>query len=113
MVEEEDGLDDACVALHLGIDSSALPDTISLEEMLIAQGDDDFFKEELALQMAEGLEGVKAPYGSLIIWNDGEGTESILIPESMRARVLNFTHRARLDGHPRKLGMMRKLRQTY
>lgn len=99
-VDEEDALDDARVKLNLGMDAGELPVQITREEMLVAQGADNFCREFLVRQVTEGHEGAESPDGLLLKVNDEEGKKTILVLEFMRARLLNLIHCTRLSGNP-------------
>lgn len=82
------------------IEGGELQAPITREEMVIAQVADTFCRVVLARRVAEGLEGSEPSDGLLVKGGDGEEKERILDPESMGARLLNITHRAKLAGHP-------------
>lgn len=64
-------------------------------------------------RIAEVFEGSGSQYGLLVKGQYEKDKWSFLVPESLRARLLNLTHRARLSGHPGQRRMMDKLRRTY
>lgn len=81
--------------------------------MLILHGADEFCREVLEKQGAEDQEGAASPDELLVKRNGKEEKGRILLPESMRNRILNLTHSGRIRGNHGKPRMMEKLGRTF
>lgn len=79
-IYEEEVLDEARFEFNLGRDEGELLAPIMREEMIIAQGADEFCREVLARQVAEDRKGAESPDGFLVKGNDGDVKERILVP---------------------------------
>ncbi len=104
---------DSTTALRRGQDTSATP--ISLEEFIREQAVDMYCR---SLVSPEGMAAHRGLFdvderGVLVRRAPLEGSVQIVVPESLRPRVLHLNHYPRLVGHPGGTRMHQTMRRTY
>lgn len=88
---------------------SEIPSSITRAEMLIAQRGDPLFKELISKRLEEDRAISEEVYGILVKGSQKEERRRVIVPESLKAGVLSFSHQASLAKHPGKWRMMEYL----
>ena len=121
----DDVLDEALDVFDIGIAEQTyetidvvpadVPAKITIGEILEAQKTDSFCQTVLARQ-SKRIDSAffKGPDGLLRRHHPREaGIEQIVLPETLRPRVLQLAHYAKLSGHPGQTRMYYHVRRTY
>ena len=121
----DDVLDDALDVFDIGIVDQAyepvdlkpadVPTKINVEEILEAQKSDSFCQTVLARQL-KLMDSAFFEGPDDVLWRRHTrepDTEQVLMPETLRSRVFQLTHHAKLAGHPGQTRTFNNVRLTY
>ena len=121
----DDALDDALDVFDIGIADQAyepvdvtpadVPTKITIQEILEAQKTDSFCQTVLAMQ-SKGIGSAffEGPDGLLRRRHPREpDTEPVVLPDTLRPRVLQLAFHAKLAGHPGQTRMYYNVRRIY
>ena len=121
----DDVLDEALDVFDIGIAEQTyepidvvpadVPTKITIEEILEAQKTDSFCQTVLARQ-SKRIDSAffEGPDGLLRRHHPREaGIEQIVLPDTLRPRVLQLAHHTKLSGHPGQIRMYYHVRRTY
>ena len=121
----DDVLDDALDVFDIGIADKAykpvdvtpadVPTKITIEEILEAPKTDSFCQTVLARQSKRiDLAFFEGPGGQLRRRHSREpDIEQVVLPNTLRPRVLQLAHHAKLARHPGQTGMYYNVHRTY
>jgi transposase InsO family protein len=93
-------------------DTAPLPRALQLEELLVEQATDPECQAAMAITGQATVFDVN-PSGLIIRIAPIDGVQQILVPASLRPRLLHLEHFPRTAGHPGVTRMYRSLRRRY
>lgn len=89
-----------------------LPNPVTIKEVVYAQAGDDVFRATWVGKPGSGIQFTETEDGVLRRLAD-DFHRKIVLPDSLRERVLNLAHFSRLTGHPDQTQMFDKLRRKW